>query len=82
MSEAPDSRRRSLLRALALWPLGFAAAPAWAEAAGQAPAAPMDDARDFPLFTTVQAYFYEWRATGLWGRINHHLVILSPASGS
>jgi protocatechuate 3,4-dioxygenase beta subunit len=33
MPEAPDARRRSLLRALALWPLGFEAAPAWAEAA-------------------------------------------------
>lgn len=31
--------------------------------------------RDFPPFTTVQSYFYEWRATGLWGRINHHLVM-------
>jgi transposase len=31
--------------------------------------------KDFPPFTTVQAYFYEWRATGLWGRINHHLVM-------
>jgi len=31
--------------------------------------------RDFPPFTTVQAYFYEWRATGVWGRINHHLVM-------
>ncbi|MHC2567690.1 transposase [Rhizobium leguminosarum] len=31
--------------------------------------------KDFPPFTTVQSYFYEWRATGLWGRINHHLVM-------
>jgi len=31
--------------------------------------------KDFPPFTTVQAYFYEWRATGVWGRINHHLVM-------
>lgn len=31
--------------------------------------------KDFPLFTTVRSYFYEWRATGLWGRINHRLVI-------
>jgi len=31
--------------------------------------------KDFPPFTTVQAYFYEWRATGLWGRINHRLVM-------
>ncbi|MDP9856656.1 transposase [Agrobacterium tumefaciens] len=32
-------------------------------------------AQRFPPFTTVQACFYEWRATGLWGRINHHLVM-------
>jgi transposase len=31
--------------------------------------------KDFPPFTTVQSYFYEWRATGLWGWINHHLVM-------
>ncbi|CDN51749.1 Transposase (plasmid) [Neorhizobium galegae bv. orientalis str. HAMBI 540] len=31
--------------------------------------------KDFPPFTTVQSYFYEWRATGLWLRINHHLVM-------
>jgi transposase len=31
--------------------------------------------KDFPPFTTVRSYFYEWRATGLWGRINHHLVM-------
>ena len=31
--------------------------------------------RDFPSFTAVQPYFYEWRATGLWGWINHHLVM-------
>lgn len=31
--------------------------------------------KDFPPFTTVQAYFYEWRATGLWSRINHRLVM-------
>ncbi len=31
--------------------------------------------KDFPPFTTVQSYFYAWRATGLWGRINHHLVM-------
>jgi protocatechuate 3,4-dioxygenase beta subunit len=33
MPRIPDPRRRSLLRALALWPLTFAAAPAWARAA-------------------------------------------------
>ncbi len=31
--------------------------------------------RDFPHLTTVEAYFYEWRATGSWGQINHHLLM-------
>ena len=31
--------------------------------------------KDFPPSSTVQRYFYEWRAMGLWGRINHHLVM-------
>lgn len=31
--------------------------------------------KDFPPFSTVQGYFYEWRATDLWTRINHHLVM-------
>jgi len=31
--------------------------------------------KDFPPYSTVQCYFYEWRATGLWQRINHHLVM-------
>jgi transposase len=31
--------------------------------------------KDFPPYSTVQGYFYEWRATGLWARINHHLVL-------
>jgi transposase len=31
--------------------------------------------KDFPPCSTVQRYFYEWRATGLWARINHHLVM-------
>ena len=31
--------------------------------------------KDFPPCSTVQRYFYEWRALGLWGRINHHLVM-------
>jgi protocatechuate 3,4-dioxygenase beta subunit len=33
LSEGPDPRRRSLLQALALWPLGCAVAPAWAQTA-------------------------------------------------
>lgn len=31
--------------------------------------------KDFPPCSTVQRYFYEWRALGLWTRINHHLVM-------
>jgi len=31
--------------------------------------------KDFPPYSTVQGYFYEWRVTGLWQRINHHLVM-------
>jgi transposase len=31
--------------------------------------------KDFPPCSTVQRYFYEWRALGLWSRINHHLVM-------
>lgn len=31
--------------------------------------------KDFPPCSTVQLYFYEWRALGLWARINHHLVM-------
>lgn len=30
---------------------------------------------DFPPCLTVQRYFYEWRAMGLWSRINHHFVM-------
>lgn len=31
--------------------------------------------KDFPPCSTVQRYFYEWRAMDLWSRINHHLVM-------
>ncbi|MBX5160415.1 IS5 family transposase [Rhizobium sp. NZLR8] len=31
--------------------------------------------KDFPPYSTVQGYFYDWRAMGLWPRINHHLVM-------
>jgi transposase len=34
-----------------------------------------DAAEGFPPYSTVQGYFYEWRATGFWLRINHHLVM-------
>lgn len=30
--------------------------------------------KEFPPFTTVQYYFYGWRASGLWDRINQALV--------
>ena len=33
--------------------------------------------KDFPPFTTVQYYFYQWRASGLWASINHELVMLA-----
>lgn len=31
--------------------------------------------RDFPPCSTVQRYFYEWRAMRLWSQINHVLVM-------
>lgn len=31
--------------------------------------------RDFPPFTTVQRYFYAWRAEGRWEIINHALLM-------
>ena len=31
--------------------------------------------KDFPPYSTVQGYFYAWRATGLLLRINQHLVM-------
>ena len=31
--------------------------------------------KDFPPFTTVQYYFYGWRADGLWRRIRHALLM-------
>jgi transposase len=30
---------------------------------------------DFPPFTTVQRYFYDWRAEGRWQTINHALLM-------
>ena len=30
--------------------------------------------KDFPPYSALQGYFYEWRATGFWRRINYHLV--------
>ena len=31
--------------------------------------------KDLPPCSTVQRYCYEWRALGIWGCINHHLVM-------
>ena len=31
--------------------------------------------KDFPPFTTVQAYFYDWRDKGLFETINFHLLL-------
>jgi transposase len=31
--------------------------------------------KDFPPFTTVQSYFYQWRDEGRWRAINHELVM-------
>ncbi|CAL4868170.1 IS5 family transposase ISRl2 [Asticcacaulis sp. MM231] len=31
--------------------------------------------KDFPPMTTVQGYFYDWRSSGLWQKINHLLVM-------
>jgi transposase len=31
--------------------------------------------KEFPLFTTVQHYFYRWRDDGTWLSLNHALVI-------
>lgn len=35
--------------------------------------------KDFPPFTTAQGYFYDWCQIGLWGTINHHLVMAARA---
>jgi transposase len=32
-------------------------------------------AKDFPRFTTVQGYFYDWRDNGLFETINFHLLL-------
>ncbi len=31
--------------------------------------------KDFPPFTTVQRYFYAWRAGGTWQTVNHALLM-------
>jgi transposase len=37
--------------------------------------------KDFPPFTTVQAYFYPWRDEGRWKTINHALVMQAREAG-
>lgn len=37
--------------------------------------------KDFPPYSTIQGYFYAWRASGLWERINHHLVMEARRTG-
>ena len=34
--------------------------------------------KDFPPFTTVQGYFYDWRDDGLFEKINFALLLESP----
>jgi transposase len=31
--------------------------------------------KDFPPYSTLQRFFYQWRADGLWSLINHHLMM-------
>ena len=31
--------------------------------------------KEFPPFTTVQGYFYDWRDNGLFESINFHLLL-------
>ena len=31
--------------------------------------------KEFPPFTTVQGYFYDWRDNGLFENINFHLLL-------
>jgi transposase len=33
--------------------------------------------KDFPPFTTVQGYFYDWRDNGLFEKINFELLLQS-----
>ena len=33
--------------------------------------------KEFPPYTTVQRYFYQWRDDGMWQRINHALMMLA-----
>ena len=37
--------------------------------------------KDFPPYTTVQGYFYDWRDSGVWQTVNHHLVATRELMG-
>ena len=37
--------------------------------------------KDFPPFTTVQGYFYDWRDNGLFETINFHLLLQARNGG-
>ena len=37
--------------------------------------------KDFPPFTTVQGYFYDWRDNGLFETINFHLLLQAREGG-
>jgi transposase len=38
--------------------------------------------KEFPPYTTVQRYFYSWRAAGVWPRLNHlFLLLICQAEG-
>jgi len=38
--------------------------------------------KDFPPFTTVQGYFYDWRDDGLFEKINFELLLRHRQLGS
>ena len=38
--------------------------------------------KDFPPFTTVQGYFYDWRDNGLFENINFHLLVQAREAAS
>ena len=38
--------------------------------------------KDFPPFTTVQGYFYDWRDNGLFETINFHLLLQAREAAS
>src|SRR5580700_10986050 len=38
--------------------------------------------KDFPPFTTVQGYFYDWRDNGLFEKINFALLLKARTAGA